>query len=257
MTIAPERIAEIEARCAAATAGPWELAPQPHVLPAYGDKPDYPWNEWWIRSGWEHPQVKGKFFILCQGQGHDGPVVGIREEDAAFIAHARQDLEDLLNAYKERGEELERALGRLKALEEADWCDTSDADLGRQFKDFATKVEAASEKQWRGGDAERRLGLMSLGINQAIVMAAESNAETFTYTATGMQTGGKPLGDWTVTVARAGAEIPADVAALVLAARSVAFGEPDKAAIKRLDAASEAFADRVPWDDEPRAKGDV
>lgn len=58
-------------------------------------------------------------------------------------------------------------------------------------------------------------------------------------------------------------EVPADVARLVLAARSVAFEGPfrelaaispdaeDLAAIHELDAASEAFADRVPWDNDP------
>lgn len=45
-------------------------------------------------------------------------------------------------------------------------------------------------------------------------------------------------------------ELPVDVVELVMAARAVAFGDPDEAAIKRLDDASEAFADRVPWDDE-------
>lgn len=39
---------------------------------------------------------------------------------------------------------------------------------------------------------------------------------------------------------------------LVLAARAVAFGDgPTREAIKELDAASEAYAADVPWDDEP------
>lgn len=48
--------------------------------------------------------------------------------------------------------------------------------------------------------------------------------------------------------------IAADVVRLVIAARNVAFGDQptDAAALKELDTASEAFADRVPWDDEPR-----
>lgn len=47
--------------------------------------------------------------------------------------------------------------------------------------------------------------------------------------------------------------LPRDVVELVLAARAVAFadGPPDDADLKRLDSASEAFASRVPWDDEP------
>ena len=50
-------------------------------------------------------------------------------------------------------------------------------------------------------------------------------------------------------------KLPDDVRRLVLAARAVAFG-PDcgrNAVIDALDKASEAFADRVPWDDEPPA----
>lgn len=43
-------------------------------------------------------------------------------------------------------------------------------------------------------------------------------------------------------------EIPADVAALVIAARIVAFEDQSPEALKRLDQASEAFADRVPWE---------
>lgn len=48
-------------------------------------------------------------------------------------------------------------------------------------------------------------------------------------------------------------EIPADVRRLVVAARVVAFEDQGTDAIKALDQASEAFADRVRWDDEPAA----
>lgn len=54
------------------------------------------------------------------------------------------------------------------------------------------------------------------------------------------------------------ADLAGDVVRLVIAAREVAFGgmfdsaDPDKrAAIRELDQASEAFASRVPWEDEP------
>jgi hypothetical protein len=50
-----------------------------------------------------------------------------------------------------------------------------------------------------------------------------------------------------------------DVARLVIVAREIAFGglfdacdDDQRAAIKELDEASEAFASRVPWEDEPR-----
>lgn len=50
------------------------------------------------------------------------------------------------------------------------------------------------------------------------------------------------------------ADLPKDVIRLVIAARLVAYGEPDSQAIKELDDAAEAFADRVPWDDEPEGE---
>jgi hypothetical protein len=48
------------------------------------------------------------------------------------------------------------------------------------------------------------------------------------------------------------APLPDDVVRLVVAARNVAFEDhPSREALKELDAASEAFASRVPWEDEP------
>lgn len=46
-------------------------------------------------------------------------------------------------------------------------------------------------------------------------------------------------------------ELPKDVIRLVIAARKVAFCSSSPEALNELDEASEAFADRVPWDDEP------
>lgn len=46
--------------------------------------------------------------------------------------------------------------------------------------------------------------------------------------------------------------IPVDVRRLVIAARNIAFNDTlDGGALRELDEASEAFADRVPWEDEP------
>jgi hypothetical protein len=45
--------------------------------------------------------------------------------------------------------------------------------------------------------------------------------------------------------------LPEDVVELVIAARIVAFEDQSPEAIQALDKASEAFSDRVPWDDEP------
>jgi hypothetical protein len=54
------------------------------------------------------------------------------------------------------------------------------------------------------------------------------------------------------TLLPAPAALAPDVVRLVIAARNVAFDDPcDDDARQELDAASEAFADRVPWEDEP------
>ena len=47
------------------------------------------------------------------------------------------------------------------------------------------------------------------------------------------------------------AALPDDVVRLVTAARMVAWEDPDPENLKELQAASELFADRVPWDDQP------
>jgi hypothetical protein len=44
-----------------------------------------------------------------------------------------------------------------------------------------------------------------------------------------------------------------EVRRLVIAARVVAFENQGPEALKELDDASEAFADQVPWDDEPES----
>jgi len=59
---------------------------------------------------------------------------------------------------------------------------------------------------------------------------------------------------WHRSLARVVAqEVPQDVIRLVMAARIVAFEDQSREAMKELAAASEAFASRVPWDDEPDA----
>ena len=49
---------------------------------------------------------------------------------------------------------------------------------------------------------------------------------------------------------RQGSSVPADVRRLVIAARVVAFDDRSPNALKELDEASEAFAERVPWEEE-------
>ena len=46
-------------------------------------------------------------------------------------------------------------------------------------------------------------------------------------------------------------EVPEDVCRLVIAARETAYGDQERETLDELDKAAEAFASRVPWDDEP------
>lgn len=46
--------------------------------------------------------------------------------------------------------------------------------------------------------------------------------------------------------------VPSDVGRLVVASRRVAFEDISPEALRELDQASEAFASRVPWENEPR-----
>lgn len=46
-------------------------------------------------------------------------------------------------------------------------------------------------------------------------------------------------------------DLPDDVVRLILAARTVAYLDASKEALRELDNAVEAFARRVAWDDEP------
>jgi hypothetical protein len=64
------------------------------------------------------------------------------------------------------------------------------------------------------------------------------------------------------TIRQGGGPVPEDVARLIIAARHVAFDglfdgttdEDARAVLRELDQASEAFADRVPWEDEPEER---
>lgn len=46
-------------------------------------------------------------------------------------------------------------------------------------------------------------------------------------------------------------DLPDDVRRLVIAARDVAYSDPVPETMRELDKAAEAFAERIPWDDEP------
>ncbi len=77
--LTPERLAEIEKRCNAATAGPW-----------------FPWLV--EKVGWTI-QVGVGWLFRASAKG--------TEQDARFIAHARTDIPDLLSEIKRLREELQ------------------------------------------------------------------------------------------------------------------------------------------------------
>ena len=102
-----ERIAAIKARCDAAKKGPW-MAEQ--LRGGYGVQ---------TKGGWS-----GDVFGV--GFDSDGYAQGATQNDSAFIAEARQDIPDLLDAiehernqsatYKKRCEAFERAVKTLNSL---------------------------------------------------------------------------------------------------------------------------------------------
>lgn len=64
--------------------------------------------------------------------------------------------------------------------------------------------------------------------------------------------GVQPWGDSILIPCDCREKLPADVRCLVIAARNVAYScsQPSEE-LRELDAALEAFADRIHWDDEP------
>ena len=89
MTMTPERLAEIKARCERASAGSWEIYSEPDV----GLPPSL--FRWWREAGNPVPYRE--------------PIEPMSRMDMIFIAHARQDIPDLLA----RVEELTKALRQL------------------------------------------------------------------------------------------------------------------------------------------------
>lgn len=85
-----ERLAEIRARCEAATAGPW-------------------WHDWNMGGSPNEVWVSGDSWgLICTTDGG----VGDEDKDAEFIAHAREDIPALLA-------EVERLRGENEANAEA------------------------------------------------------------------------------------------------------------------------------------------
>jgi hypothetical protein len=119
MTMTSERLAEIEARAAAATPGPWQvvLDKWPHYLGLT------PHQERRIFTTWAHPQLKAPAPVVNSstgiGETRGGParrMVSIGAEDADFIAAARDDVPDLVAALRAERARAEAAEARVERL---------------------------------------------------------------------------------------------------------------------------------------------
>lgn len=93
--LTPERLAAIEARAEAATGKPWFATPVPDKLSDNG--PDF-----WLIDAVSEKNQETEVAELCHKPGDKA------KHNAAFIAHARTDIPDLLAAYKAAQEENER-----------------------------------------------------------------------------------------------------------------------------------------------------
>lgn len=97
--MSPEDLDAIEARAAAATAGPWRSA-------------------WWddLEDDVDPYSVDSVYSVsdlvqdkdVCGVQWYDGHLSGCREPDAAFIAHAREDVPTLVGEVRRQAALLER-----------------------------------------------------------------------------------------------------------------------------------------------------
>lgn len=95
-------------------------------------------------------------------------------------------------------------------------------------------------------EADQRLAISAELARAALgaLPAPSSDAHT-------LANGGERIDLSNAPVGAMGEVLGADVIRLVIAARLVAWEDPDADALKELQQASEAFASRVPWDDEP------
>lgn len=106
------RLAEIEARCEAATEGPWEYALQPKEQSELGKaKGVGGGHNHRVITSWVHGQTKSKHHIYYETIGpYQDPQTQVTADayDAVFIAHSRQDIPDLLAAIRAERKECER-----------------------------------------------------------------------------------------------------------------------------------------------------
>lgn len=102
-----DRLAAIQARCAAATPGPWNIHQRPDEL-----TPDYIWSQ--HKHAWNEEDEEYNVIAFprsCEyGYGCDEHI----QKDAEFIAHARSDIPWLLARVRELDAERDRLAADLK-----------------------------------------------------------------------------------------------------------------------------------------------
>lgn len=120
----PEELAAIRARAEAATPGPWKVDEGPALADPLleGEGDWYRHIEGWTNTGWEW---------LC-----------LSPEDAAFIAHAREDIPKLLDEVEALRARAERAEEQVRLL-------TLEVDVEREAARAARKREQARARDAR------------------------------------------------------------------------------------------------------------
>lgn len=136
----PERIAEIRERAERATAGPWEWEdPADEGLTTTDTAlPDDMVVRFDLVNGarWLMASVECMFDGFSEeetgGTRHPLPAVFLNATDAAFIAHARQDVPELLDALTALQQENARLRAALTEVTDTAWGEWTDAvDIAR------------------------------------------------------------------------------------------------------------------------------
>ena len=135
--------AAIRARLAAATPGPWRIARSRGGVP-------------WIDAG-EYDEVLAPADVDCMAYCYGGTSrIEMSDADAEFIAHARTDVADLLDALDEAERTLEQILTHYAVTVDGEWgkCRTpKHPGWDTFFAEFkATELSGLDEKPWWADD---------------------------------------------------------------------------------------------------------
>ena len=102
-----DAITKIEARASAASAGPWKVYKTPFTLTELGRQQGFKEDRKSVVNAigqtWDHPQLKGPMAIVTTTHGpyYDPQhAVKIEDDDADFIAHAREDVPALCHDWR-------------------------------------------------------------------------------------------------------------------------------------------------------------